>query len=258
MAGERIQRKKVSEEAFERLQNMIAQGAWQPGDKLPSENELQALFQVSRVSIREALKRLESCGIIETRQGKGSFLRKFEDADLFDSRALVLHMTRADECTIRDMMEFRRIVELESVYLATQRMTEEDLQELRKNYQNMLDARKDIRRFSDYDFAFHAAIARMTGNTILIRCYSVILQCLKEYFDQVVERIGVDKGSFYHGEILAAMEKRDAGLARDRMREHLAVTASGFFAITEQEREQAGPYGPDSSAGLSAAEAAQS
>lgn len=119
----------------------------------------------------------------------------------------------------------------------------------------MLDARKDIRRFSDYDFAFHAAIARMTGNTILIRCYSVILQCLKEYFDQVVERIGVDKGSFYHGEILAAMEKRDAGLAGTGCGSIWPVTASGFFAITEQEREQGRSVRPDSSAGLSAAEA---
>ena len=60
----------------------------------------------------------------------------------------------------------------------------------------------------------------MTKNIVLIKCYSVIWDFLREYFDRVVETIGVEKGSFYHGEILRAMEDRDAKKARQLMKEH--------------------------------------
>ena len=237
-AEERIQKTKISDQLFERLQIMLAQGDWQPGDKIPSENELQARFQVSRVSVREALKRLESCGIIETCQGKGRFLRKFEEADLFESRALAVHMTKKKKRTIKDMLELLRIIELESVYLAAQRATPEDIGKLEENYREMLDSRADIERFADYDFAFHAAVAGMTGNTILIRCYSMILQCLREYFNRVVEKIGVEKGSYYHGQILEALKKGDAQEAREWMRRHLEATARGYFQPEQPEKPE--------------------
>ena len=86
------------------------------------------------------------------------------------------------ESTIRDMMEFRGIVEIESVYLATQRATEEDFQKLRENYLKMLDARGNIHLFSKYDLEFHKYIAKMTKNVVLIKCYSVIWDFLREIF----------------------------------------------------------------------------
>ena len=227
MAIQAIERKKVSDEVFEQIKGMIVSGNWKPGDKLPSEKELTELFGVSRVTIREALKKLASYNIIETSQGRGSFIRNMEGVSLFDNVMLSVYVNSAEESTIRDMMEFRGIVEIESVYLATQRATEEDFQKLRDNYLKMLDARGNIHLFSKYDLEFHKYIAKMTKNIVLIKCYSVIWDFLREYFDRVVETIGVEKGSFYHGEILRAMEDRDAKKARQLMKEHLAATSKG-------------------------------
>lgn len=227
MAIQAIERKKVSDEVFEQIKEMIASGSWKPGDKLPSEKELTELFHVSRVTIREALKKLASYHIIETSQGRGSFIRKPEGMPIFDSVMLSVYVNSAEESTIRDMMEFRGIVEVESVYLATQRGSKEDLAFLKENYRQMLLSREDIREFSKYDLAFHKYIAQMTKNVVLVKCYSVIWDFLQEYFDKVVETIGVEKGSYYHGEILKAMEKEDPKEAKRLMREHLAVTRKG-------------------------------
>lgn len=229
MAIRAIERKKVSDEVFLQMKEMIANGDWKPGDKIPSENELKELFHVSRVTIREALKKLASYSIIETRQGSGSFIRDVDMMPLFNNEMLSVYFSSMDDCTIRDMMEFRSIIEVESVYLATQRGTEENLQYLEAEYQKMLGARGDIRQFSYYDLEFHKYIAEMTRNVVLIKCYSVVWDFVKEYFDKVVEKIGVEKGSYYHGEILGAMRARDAKAARRLMKEHLSVTALGFF-----------------------------
>ena len=95
MAIQAIDRKKVSDEVFEQIKAMIASGNWKPGDKLPSEKELTELFGVSRVTIREALKKLASYNIIETSQGRGSFIRNMEGVSLFDNIMLSVYVNSA-------------------------------------------------------------------------------------------------------------------------------------------------------------------
>lgn len=233
MALQAIERKKVSDAVFEQMKNMIASGNWKPGDRLPSEKELTELFNVSRVTVREALKKLASYNIIETSQGKGSFIREPDGASILDPMMLSVYVSSAEESTIRDMMEFRGIVEIESVSLATLRGTEKDLAYLQTNYENMVAAREDIRQFSKYDLEFHKYIAQMTGNIVLIKCYSIIWDFLREYFDKVVETIGVEKGIYYHGGILEAMKKKNAKEAKHLMREHLKAIRKGALEETE-------------------------
>lgn len=224
-----IDRKKVSDEVFEQMKKMISDQVWKEGEKIPSQHELQNMFKVSRVSIREALKKLESHGIIVTQQGRGSFVVRFEDADWFGDSALKVYQNSVDSKTIRDFMEFRRIIEIENVALAVERATPEDIRKLEENYQNMLDARGDVQKFSDYDFNFHQLIAYTTRNLILIRCYTLALTFLKKDFDRVVRKVGIDKGTYYHKEILNAIRDRDSSKAKKLMAEHLEAANSIFF-----------------------------
>lgn len=227
-----IERKKVSDEIVEQIKEMIADGVWKPSDKLPSENDLRDMFQVSRVSVREALKQLVSSNIIETRQGSGSFVREFDGAFVFDSSLMTMYVHSMDDCTIRDMMEFRAMIEVESVKLATERATPTDLSHLQSIYDHMVASSDDIHLFSDYDLEFHKFIAQITRNTVLIKCYAVVWDFLKEYFNKVVEKIGVAKGTYYHGAILEAMKEKNKHQARALMKEHLDVTNQGFFDHT--------------------------
>ncbi len=219
-----IQRRRVCDIVYDQLRSTIDGGTWNPGDRIPSEKELVALFQVSRATIREAIKKLESRGYLETRHGSGSYVKERDPG----SEALLNILSR-DSATIQDMMEFRTIVEVESTALATQRATEAELTELAGIYRLMVEARGNIAAFSAYDLQFHQYIGQMTKNEVLIRCYTLVLDSLKLYFDRVVETIGVDKGTYYHAEILRAMQLRDKTLARRIMREHLAATFEGVM-----------------------------
>lgn len=228
---ESIERKKVSDEVFEQMKKMIANQVWKEGEKIPSQNELQKILHVSRVSIREALKKLESQGIITTRQGKGSFVKKFEEVDLFGEGTLELYRNSVDSKTICDFLEFRRIIEVESAGLAAEHASNEDIVRLENNYQKMLDARGNIQRFSDYDFEFHELLAQITGNMILVRCFGMILTFLKKDFDAIVEKVGVEKGTYYHGEILRAIREHQPQRAKLLMEEHLQMTSDSYFEI---------------------------
>ncbi len=224
-----IDRKKVSDEVFEQMKKMISDQVWKEGEKIPSQHELQTMFGVSRVSIREALKKLESYGIIVTQQGRGSYVARFEDADWFGDEALKVYQNSVDSKTIHDFMEFRRIIEIENVALAVERATPEDIKKLEENYENMLASREDVQKFSDYDFDFHQIIACITRNMILIRCFTLALTFLKKDFDRVVKKVGVDKGTYYHKEILNAIKERQPLKAKRLMAEHLEATNSIFF-----------------------------
>ena len=126
-------------------------------------------------------------------------------------------------------MEFRIMIEVESAYLATQRGDEGDIRVLESIYNNMVAARGDIQQFAVHDLEFHKQIAYMTHNIVLIRCYTYVWEYFEKMFDQVVEIIGVDKGTYYHGKLLDEIKQGDAKNARRTMREHLSITNEFFF-----------------------------
>ena len=76
-----IKRVSVGEQVFTQLKELLVQGEWKPGEKLPSENELAAQFGVSRITVRQALQKLGALGLVETRLGEGSFVKQLEAAD---------------------------------------------------------------------------------------------------------------------------------------------------------------------------------
>ena len=224
-----IQRKKVSDQVFDQMKEMIISGTWKPGDKIPSENELQRIFDVSRVAVREAIKQLKSYNIIETRHGVGSFIVEADEQFLIDHIMMPVSINKANSNIIRDMMEFRIMIEVESVYLATKRADANDIIKLEQIYQQMIDNRHDIQKFAVYDLDYHKQITNMTRNVVLIRCYTYVWEYFEKMFDQVVEIIGVDKGTYYHGKILDEIKQGDARNARRTMREHLNITSEYFF-----------------------------
>ncbi len=224
-----IVKKSVSDEVFEQMLNMIAEKNWKPGDKIPSENELKRMFNVSRVTIREALKKLISYNIVESRHGSGTYIKQVDGSLPFDNAMGLAYLKSMDDSAIKNMMEFRGIVEIESVRLATIRATPEELEELERIFNRMIGNKHDISVFSHYDFEFHKYIAGMTKNVVLIKCYSIIWDFIREYFNKIVYKIGVEKGSYYHGLILESMKAGDSENAHKLMKMHLYDTFKGFF-----------------------------
>jgi GntR family transcriptional regulator, transcriptional repressor for pyruvate dehydrogenase complex len=163
-------RKKAYEAIIEQLQNIFLSGAFQPGDRLPTERELAARFKASRTSVREALRQLEAKGLLEIRQGSGSYLKVSPDA-LPESVSFTIENEKTK--LVYEMLELRRALEVECAGLAAQRAGAEDLEPIRKALllmENTDDAELGIKA----DVDFHFAIVRAARNSIFAKLFETV------------------------------------------------------------------------------------
>ncbi len=138
----------------------IREGVIKPGDKLPTESEIMARFEVSRTVVREALSNLQASGLVETRHGIGTFALALPDTSNFK-------ITGCDFSTLADviaLLELRISLETEAAGLAAQRRTEANLAAMKAALQAFSDAIEHDSEAVPSDFAFHMEVSRATGN----------------------------------------------------------------------------------------------
>ena len=121
-----IKKVNVAEQVFEQLKDMLVKGVWKQGEKIPSENELAENFCVSRITVRQALQKLNVIGLIDTRLGEGSFVKEAEPGDNMNALIPAILMSKD---RILQVLEFREIIEVESAKLAAERADEKDIKE---------------------------------------------------------------------------------------------------------------------------------
>src|SRR6059036_3716048 len=125
---EPIRRSRLYQSIVEQIESLLERGELRPGDQLPPERALAEQFQVSRASVREALRTLELLGVVETRAGGGTFVRQVAPDDLVRP----LHSLIARGHSLTDVIEFRGVVEPAIAALAATRITPAQLDELRQ------------------------------------------------------------------------------------------------------------------------------
>jgi GntR family transcriptional repressor for pyruvate dehydrogenase complex len=217
----RVKRAKIKEQIVVQLRDQIVRGAWPPGSKIPSENELTRQLGVSRVSLREALQNLASLGLLESRQGGGTYVKEYSGEILFNP---LFPMLALDKTDVLNVLEYRRIVEKGTAALVAQKARTKDIEELEAAYQEMMWQKKDAHAFARADLDFHLALARATGNPIVIKVNDIIRNILSVSMDKIVLSLGVSDGLSYHRRILDAIKAHDAGLAESLMEEHITKT----------------------------------
>ena len=215
-----IQKVHVGEQVFQQMKRMLILGEWMPGDKLPSENELAALFNVSRITVRQALQKLVALNLIETRLGEGSFVKTFEVEQTLDRLMPTMYL---GERTNLQVCEFRALLDAESVRLAAKRRTDEDLSRLAGIISDMKKAEKikDSHEFARLDLEFHFEIGRITGNPLIIKTNDILRDILEVSMEDVINRMGYETAIEYHGKIFEAVEHMDSERAMELMREHI-------------------------------------
>ena len=218
MAIQKVQKASVSDQVFRQMQEQILEGAWKPGEKIPSENELAELFGVSRVTVRNALQKLAALGLLETRFGEGSFVREAEASLLFQP---VIPAAYLGNKKLEEILQFRWMVEGPVCEEACRLAGPEATEELGQIYREMEKNREDLSRFARYDYQFHLKLAEITGNSILTQMYRIINDVMENAFDRIVLARGSAAGLHYHGEILKAFQSGDAQKAGGAMREHM-------------------------------------
>lgn len=218
-----IKHNKISNQVFDQILKEIITGKLKSGEKLPSENELSKLLGVSRVSIREALKRLAVLGMVETRQGEGTFVKTLSPGIYMNS---LIPMFSLDLPSILEVLEYRKIIEVESMTFVVKRIEEEELEELEAVLLEMSNNKGNMDRFAEEDLNFHLVLSRCTKNSVIIKINEVIREILKYTMSDVVSLLGTEDGLFYHRKIIDAIKEKNVVKTKDIMAEHLDRTIS--------------------------------
>lgn len=213
-----ISHSNITEQVVQYFKDNIASGNWKVGEKIPSENQLTETLGVSRASVRTAIQHLAGVGILESRHGKGTYLLDDQvDAGLGSE----MKITSQDCKDIQKVLEFRRIVESEACYLATEKATPELMKELQNCLEEMEKNQGNREEFVTADMNFHEAICRATQNPLLEKSMLKVYQETRKNHSQMNEIFGYQDGIYYHTLILKAIQSGNAQQAREMMFDHL-------------------------------------
>jgi GntR family transcriptional repressor for pyruvate dehydrogenase complex len=219
---DRVQRAGVKNHVFEQLRDQIMERKWPPSTKIPSEKALGEALGVSRVSVREALHMLVSLGLLETKHGGGTYVREYSGEILFNP---LFPMLALDTPDILHVLEYRKIVEKGIVSLVVKRAgNAEIIEELEYTLRAMEGHKNDTHTFAEADLSFHLALAKATGNPVVVKVNAIITDILKVSMYGVVGLLGTKDGLNYHRKILDAIKAHDGPLAESLMEEHVERT----------------------------------
>lgn len=189
------------------------------GNKLPSEREIAKMLEVGRSSVREALRSMCDTGIIEKVPGKGNFLKKELDSEMTPVMKQLLPTFDVESSL--SFLELRRGIETENAYLAAQRMTIQEINELKNS---MIDLKKCVKNGKSIigpDLIFHNTIAHSTRNKVMIQIYDSLVAYFKKVRIEMAIDDDVDNAIYYHQEMIQAIEDRDAEQSSLLMRKHI-------------------------------------
>ncbi|MCA1024924.1 FadR family transcriptional regulator [Cytobacillus kochii] len=219
----KIERKKISAQVLEQLNEKIKSKEFPPNQPLPSENELAKLFGVSRPPVREALSVLSASGIIESRQGGRSYVKELHLVDMMDR--LTLQYISLEE--VFELLELRMIMETEAAALAANRRNSSDLEKIKnalKGLEETLTNPDEVGLQADLDF--HKYMIEATKNSFMVG----VMDNIGDLYRKAVafslkKNLGLQRKreSVYleHEAIYKAIESQDEENARKAMKNHL-------------------------------------
>jgi GntR family transcriptional repressor for pyruvate dehydrogenase complex len=214
-----IKKTRIHEEVFGQIHDLIKEGRFKARDQLPSERELAETFKVSRTSVREALRALESQGLIVSRTGMGNFV-----VDL-PVEALVGPLARMlidEKNALADVFEMRNLIEPHIAALAAERATARDIAQLKRIVAKQTDAVSRGETGVEADAELHLSIGRATRNQALQKLVSGLMEMLSRSREESLQTDERRESSIdAHRRIIAAIEKHDKARARSEMLRHI-------------------------------------
>ena len=213
------QERKVYEGILLQIHQIVHERKLRPGDKLPSERELSELLGAGRSSVREALRALELLGLIETRRGEGTFLKNYRHNRFIDILGFFILQ---DAKSKKDLVEMRKMLELDAVRLACRRASEKHFEEMERI---LAIAEERIERGelpAEEDYQFHRIICRSSRNSILHRIWTPLVEYSNSVRVESLSREGRARTALReHREIMEAIRAGDVQTAVEKMRQHL-------------------------------------
>lgn len=229
MANGKLAVQRLSDTIAHEFERRILDGALKPGDRLQPEREMAAELGVSRPSLREALQKLVSKGLLHSRQGGGTYVTDRLDVGFTDP----WHDMLAQHPNIQaDLLEFRGMLECEAASLAAQRATEADLQRIGDTFAvvESLFAQgtspEVLERQVKADLAFHQAIAEAAHNVMFGHLTASLFRVINDHIDRNLRHLRRQDGDWLklrdqHRAIWDGIRNRDPGAASAAVRAHI-------------------------------------
>ena len=221
MTDQAAKGRRLYEDIVQEFSSLIRQGVLKPGERLPSERVLADQLQVSRSSVREALRSLELQGLVISKRGSGTFI----NTDNLESMVALLASTLTSGAdTLKHIFEMRHMLEPQIAALAAQRANKQEVAELESILEEQVKEIADGGTGVDSDTAFHFAMASATHNSALVKVISAVEDILRRSRNQSLQEPGRPQRSLAsHREILGMIHSGDASGARRAMEYHLTT-----------------------------------
>jgi GntR family transcriptional repressor for pyruvate dehydrogenase complex len=214
----------TAEEVAGRLREMIHSGELAAGDKLPPERDLAKILGVSRPTLRAGIRSLSAVGILQSKQGAGTFVAARDESPTLDSSPLrmlsALHGFTSDE-----MFEARLSLEMSIAGMAAKRVTSEQMTTLAEEIAGMYASLNEPEQYLVHDMRFHQIVAAASGNRILTALMNMVATILFEYRSKTVKRAtDLKESAEQHHNIYRALRDHDPEGAEKAMHDHLVQT----------------------------------
>ncbi|HEV8636218.1 MAG TPA: FadR/GntR family transcriptional regulator [Chloroflexota bacterium] len=224
---------RLYEEVARDLADAIAGGRYSQGDFLPTEQALVREYGASRNVVREALKLLSARGMVDVLHGRGTRVAPRHQWQLLDQ---LVHLVREDRRVPRDLLELRRILEVEIAGLAAERGSPDLCAAMAETIDSMRAAPDRPEECIEHDIRFHRRLAEAAGNVLLPLVLEPVGQLLRASRLATIHNPGaIGRSIDAHALILARVEARDPAGAREAMRAHLIQAEAEIRRIQESE-----------------------
>jgi len=223
MEYKRIKTEKIYEQVADSLIGMIKNGRLKSGDKLDSVEQLAKSFGVGRSAIREALSGLRSMGLVEMRQGEGTYVKAF-DAELFTLPVSTAFLMKQND--VKELYQVRKILEVGTAAYAAESYTDKDLEKMEAALQLMANAKGNDQLSEQADTDFHLAVAQATQMNLLIHLMGSVSELMSETIREARRILLYTEDRSHilyeeHERIYQAIKNRQSDQAREKMYEHL-------------------------------------
>jgi len=225
----------LSEEIELKIEDSIRQKKLEPGQKLPSEKELGAMFGVSRTAVREALRMLSARGLLNVRKGDGVYINAFSSSLASKPMSLYLEL-QFDSDSILHLVHLRQLVEPNIARLAAQKRTREDLAGFQMNLAAFSDRTQDADQLAQLDVEFHSLIALSCHNPLIPLIMDPLFSMLPRVKALIVnhlQKTHSDNAPNYHKKIFDMIQLQDAEGAFSAMQEHLKIAERDSLLLVQ-------------------------
>ena len=214
-----VERNSVADQVAKKILDLVRTGNLKPGDQLPPERDLAQMLQVSRPSLREAMRGLQILGVVKSRQGGGAYISSLDAADLLGPLQFLITLNTQN---VHALYESRELIDGGIARMATERLSAADIERLQAMVVLQVNLVTDPLGFRVSDLEFHRTIMEATGNPFLVRVSHSLYVLGMEYRRIASETPGVLKRSLAdHEAIVAAFIARDPDAAEKAMLQHM-------------------------------------